>query len=77
MKTDYTVSRDDDVYEAFPDVAMSPKGELVCVFLECKSHDDRGDNVHLAMTKSRDGGKHGIRRKLFPMPICADFTASE
>ncbi|MBQ35844.1 MAG: hypothetical protein QGI32_06950 [Candidatus Latescibacteria bacterium] len=37
----FTVSRDDDIYEAFPDVALTPSGRLVCVFAECTHHRDR------------------------------------
>lgn len=29
------VSRDDGIYEAFPDVALSGSGRLVCAFSEC------------------------------------------
>ena len=37
----YIVSRDDSIYEAFPDVALTPSGKLVCVFAECTHHADR------------------------------------
>lgn len=30
----HTVSRDDSIYEAFPDVALMPSGKLLCVFSE-------------------------------------------
>lgn len=33
-----TVSRDDTVYECFPDVARARDGSLVCVFRQCMSH---------------------------------------
>ena len=38
----FIVSRDDDIYEAFPDVSLTPSGRLVCVFAECTHHRDRG-----------------------------------
>ncbi len=38
----FTVSRDDSIYEAFPDVALAVSGRLVCVFAECTHHSDRG-----------------------------------
>lgn len=38
----FTVSRDDGIYEAFPDLALTRSGELVCVFAECTHHADRG-----------------------------------
>jgi sialidase-1 len=37
----FTVSRDDSIYEAFPDVALTGTGRLVCVFEECTHHRDR------------------------------------
>ncbi len=36
-----TVSRDESVYEAWPDLAMTKEGRLVCVFTECAHHLDR------------------------------------
>ncbi len=37
----YSVSRDDQIYQAWPDVALTPSGRLVCVFSECTHHGDR------------------------------------
>ncbi len=37
----FTVSRDDSIYEAWPDVALTRSGKLLCVFAECKHHRDR------------------------------------
>ena len=37
----FTVSRDDSIYEAFPDVARAPSGRLVCLISECTHHSDR------------------------------------
>ncbi len=37
----FTVSRDDSIYHAWPDVALTPSGRLVCVFSECTHHGDR------------------------------------
>jgi sialidase-1 len=37
----FTVSRDDSIYEAWPDVALTDSGKLVCVFSECNHHGDR------------------------------------
>ena len=38
----HVVSRDDSIYEAFPDMALTRSGALVCVFAECTHHRDRG-----------------------------------
>ncbi len=37
----FTITRDDSVYEAFPDVTLTPSGKLVCVYAECTHHADR------------------------------------
>lgn len=52
----FTVSRDDDVYEAWPDVAKSDDGALICVFTECAHHGDRS-NSRIVFSVSRDGGE--------------------
>lgn len=60
----YKISRDDSIYEAFPDLAANKKGELICVFLECEHHSIR-KNVHLAMTKSADRGRTWSKKEKF------------
>jgi hypothetical protein len=52
----FTVSRDDSVYEAFPDVALAADGCLVCVFAECTHHGDR-NWTRLALSNSTDRGR--------------------
>ena len=37
----FTISRDDSIYEAWPDVALTRTGRLVCAFTECLHHLDR------------------------------------
>jgi len=70
----FTVSRDDRIYEAWPDVAMARSGRLVCVFAECTHHSDRGyTRVMLATSDDRGRtwapkrplteGLHGEHRK--------------
>ncbi len=51
-----TVSRDDSIYEAFPDVALTASGKLVCVFAECTHHADRG-YTRIVYTTSADRGR--------------------
>ena len=55
MKT-FIVSRDDSIYEAFPDIVMMPSGRLVCVFTECEHHGNR-DNARLVCKISLDKGR--------------------
>jgi len=52
----FIVSRDDEIYEAFPDVALTPTGRLVCVFAECTHHRDRS-YTRVMMTRSDDRGR--------------------
>lgn len=52
----FTVSRDDGVYEAFPDVALSADKSLVCVFTECNHHGDRL-NSRIMYKISRNNGR--------------------
>ena len=56
MLQQYTVSRDDSIYEAFPDLVQTATGELICVFLECEHHSIR-KKVRIVMTKSTDNGR--------------------
>lgn len=52
----FTVSRDDSIYEAFPDIIMLESGRLVCVFTECEHHGNR-DNSRLVCKISEDRGR--------------------
>ena len=49
----FTISRDDTIYEAFPDVALTPSGKLVCTFAECTHHGDRS-YTRIMLTDSTD-----------------------
>jgi len=60
----FTVSRDDSVYEAFPDVALTPSGRLVCVFSECTHHRDRSYTCNM-VTSSEDRGRTWSPKKPF------------
>ncbi|MCH2176793.1 MAG: glycoside hydrolase [Lentisphaeria bacterium] len=50
------VSRDDSIYEAWPDIALTPSGKLVCVFSECTHHGDRSF-TRIVLTESSDRGR--------------------
>ena len=52
----HTVSRDEAVYEAWPDVAQTETGRLVCVFAECTHHEDR-TGARLVIRTSDDRGR--------------------
>jgi len=52
----FTISRDDSIYEAFPDVTLTPSGKLLCVFSECTHHADRS-YTRIMLTESVDRGR--------------------
>ena len=52
----FTVSRDDAIYEAWPDVIQTDGGKLICVFSECEHHLNR-DNARIVLCKSLDRGR--------------------
>ena len=52
----FTVSKDDRVYEAWPDLVLTDSGKLICVFTECEHHLDR-KNSRIMMTESADRGR--------------------
>ena len=52
----FTVSRDDSIYEAWPDVIQTPSGKLICVFSECTHHGDRS-YTRLVYCHSTDRGR--------------------
>lgn len=58
----FTVSRDDSVYEAWPDVVLTNGGKLICVFTECTHHGNR-ENSRLVITESYDRGRSWSAKK--------------
>ncbi|HHW10609.1 MAG TPA: exo-alpha-sialidase [Firmicutes bacterium] len=52
----FTVSRDDSIYEAWPDVTLTPGGKLICVFSECNHHNDRS-YTRIVLCESTDRGR--------------------
>lgn len=52
----FTVSRDDSIYEAWPDVVLTRSGKLVCIFSECTHHKDRS-YTRIMLTDSTDRGR--------------------
>ena len=52
----FTVSRDDSIYEAWPDLVQTDSGKLICLFSECRHHLDRED-ARIVLTESLDRGR--------------------
>jgi len=63
----FTVSRDDAIYEAFPDVTLTPSGKLACVFAECTHHRDRS-YTRIMLTHSTDRGRTWSRKRPLTEP---------
>ena len=59
----YIVSRDDSIYEAFPDLILTKTGRLICVYTECVHHGDR-DLSRIVYRTSDNRGKSWS-------PVCA------
>ncbi len=52
----FTVSNDENIYEAWPDLVQTESGKLICVFSECEHHLNR-KNARLVICESRDRGR--------------------
>lgn len=52
----FNVSRDDSIYEAWPDVILTEGGKLICVFSECEHHKNR-EGARIMITESLDRGR--------------------
>jgi len=63
----YVVCRNDDIYEAFPDVVLTPSGKLVCVFAECTHHSDRS-YTRIMLTDSTDRGRTWSQKRPLTEP---------
>ena len=58
----FIVSRDDNIYEAWPDVCLLPGGKMVCVFSECTHHRDRS-YTRIMLTDSMDRGRTWSKKR--------------
>jgi len=52
----FSISNDKEYYEAWPDVALTKSGKLVCIFSECNHHNDRS-YTRIMLTDSEDRGR--------------------
>lgn len=52
----FTISRDDNIYEAWPDVILTDSGKLICIFSECNHHLDRS-YTRIVLKTSCDRGR--------------------
>lgn len=52
----FSVSRDDSIYHAWPDLVLTRGGKLICVFTECTHHKNRNSS-RIMITESTDRGR--------------------
>ena len=60
----FIVSRDDSIYEAWPDITLTPSGKLICTFTECAHHGNR-ESSRIMITESLDRGRTWSQKKAF------------
>ena len=58
-----TISRDDHIYECFPDIAMTPDGTLVCIYRESMAHAPFPFS-RIAVRRSLDGGRTWLPKQI-------------
>ena len=68
----FNVSRDDSIYEAWPDVVLTNSGKLICVFAECEHHKNR-ENARIMLTESIDRGRSWSKKH----PLTEKGSAAE
>lgn len=64
----FAVSRDDNVYQAWPDLALTRSGVLVCVFAECTHHGDRS-YTRIMFARSEDRGRNWSDKQALSEPL--------
>ena len=60
----FIISRDESIYEAWPDIVLTEGGKLICVFSECEHHLDR-QGARIMITESTDRGRTWSQKKPF------------
>lgn len=60
----FLVSRDDHIYQAWPDLVLTDGGKLICIFTECKHHLNR-ELSRLMICESADRGRTWSAKKPF------------
>jgi sialidase-1 len=71
MVQKYPISRDESLYHAFPDVALTRDGRLVCVFSECTHHADRGYS-RIMLCHSDDRGRTWTPKRPLSEPTAGE-----
>lgn len=64
----FIISRDDAIYEAWPDVALTRGGKLVYVFAGCTHHGNR-DYTRIMLVESEDRGRTWSAKRPLSEPL--------
>jgi sialidase-1 len=68
----FTVDRDDNFYEGWPDLTVTSSGKMICVFSECSFHYPR-ENARIMYKHSADRGRTWSEKK----PLSPSFKFRE
>lgn len=60
----FTISRDDSIYHAWPDLVQTDDGNLLCIFTKCTHHENR-EGSRLMLCKSYDRGRTWTKKAVF------------
>ena len=63
----FVVSRDENIYHAWPDLLKTKSDKLLCVFTECEHHNNR-ENSRVVMVESSDRGRTWSEKRAISPP---------
>lgn len=64
----FIINRDDTIYQAWPDVTLTPSGKLVAVWSECTHHGDRS-YTNIVVAHSLDRGRSWTGKRAVTEPL--------
>lgn len=64
----FPIARDEQYYLAWPDLALTPSGKLVCIFSECTHHADRS-YTRFMLSESSDRGRTWSPKRPLSEPL--------
>ena len=68
----HIISKDDSIYEAWPDVVLTKNGKLICIFSECTHHLER-NNCRIMICESTDKGRSWSKKRPFTETMNSDL----
>ena len=67
----FIVSRDDSIFEGWPDVVLCNSGRMICVFSECEGHCDRKNARITYVTSDNRGRFWSKKRYITEKAVCS------